>query len=63
MEYGKIIKEARRKQGMTQSDLAEAVGVTKRAVIYWEGGKRNISLEYADKVFKALHMSIQIGEI
>lgn len=62
MEYGKMIKEARIEQGMTQDDLARAAGVTKRAVAYWEGGKRKISLECADRVFKALHTSIQIGE-
>lgn len=62
MEYGKIIKDARQKQGMTQRDLAETIGVTTRAIIYWETGQRKISLESADKIFTALHMSMKIGE-
>lgn len=62
MKYGKIIKEARIKQGLSQKDLAEAIGVTTRAIIYWETGQRKISLESADKIFKALHMSMKIGE-
>ena len=62
MNYGNIIKNARQKQGMTQKDLAEAVGVTTRAIIYWETGQRKINLESADKIFKALHMSMKIGE-
>lgn len=62
MNYGKIIKEARIKQGMSQAALAQAIGATSRAVIYWETGQRKISLECADKIFKALHMRMQIGE-
>ena len=62
MNYGKIIKDARIKQGISQKKLAEAIGATSRAVIYWENGQRKISLECADKIFRALHMRIQIGE-
>ncbi|WP_455799908.1 helix-turn-helix domain-containing protein [Clostridium butyricum] len=28
---------------------------------YWESGKRSISLENADKIFKALNIRITIG--
>ncbi|WP_341424683.1 hypothetical protein [Clostridium puniceum] len=28
---------------------------------YWESGKKEISLEYADKIFKALGKLITIG--
>lgn len=62
MEYGKIIKEARQKQGISQKELAETIGVTTRAIIYWEKGQRKISLELADKILNALHISLKIGE-
>lgn len=62
MEFGKILKEERIKQGLSQRKLAEAVGVTPRAIIYWESGQRQMNIENADRIFKALHISIKIGE-
>lgn len=44
-----------------KTDLAEKAGVTERAVYYWERGEKNMSIESADKVFKALEVSITIG--
>ena len=34
--------------------------VTKRAIAYWENGERRISVENADKVFKALNATIKL---
>lgn len=62
MEFGKILKEERIKRGLSQKKLAEAAGVTARAIIYWESGQRQMNIENADKLFKALHTSIKIGE-
>lgn len=62
MDLGKLVKEERVKQGMSQRKLAETAGVTPRAIIYWESGQRQMSVENADKVLKALHVSIKIGE-
>lgn len=62
MEFGKILKEERIKRGLSQKKLAEAAGVTARAIIYWENGQRQMNIENADKLFKALHASIKIGE-
>lgn len=62
MDFGKIIKEARIRQGMSQQQLAEKVGYTQRAIVYWEKGQRRMTVESADKVFKALHISVRIGE-
>lgn len=62
MEFGKILKEERIKRGISQKKLAEAAGVTARSIIYWENGQRQMNIENADKLFKALHMSIKIGE-
>lgn len=61
MEYGSLIKEEREKQKMSQKELAERAGVTRRAVIYWENGQMKPSLENADKIFRALGISVTIG--
>ena len=37
-------------------------GVTARAIIYWENGQRQMNIESADRLFKAMHTSIKIGE-
>lgn len=62
MDLGRFLKEERIKQQKSQQRLAEEAGVTKRAIIYWETGKKKMSVESADKVFKALHVSVTIGE-
>lgn len=62
MNFGKYLKEERVRQGKSQQQLAEDAGVTKRAVAYWESGKRKMNIESADKVFRALHISVVIGE-
>ena len=62
MDLGKILKEERLRRGLSQQRLADKAGVTKRAIIYWENGKKKMNVESADKVFKALHVSVVIGE-
>ena len=44
IKIGKFIAELRKQQNMTQSDLAEKLNVSNRAVSKWETGK---SLNYA----------------
>lgn len=61
-EFGNLIKEEREKQGIGVSELAKKVGVTRRAIQYWESGGRGISLENADKVLDALNIGIVIGK-
>ncbi|MDE6619706.1 MAG: helix-turn-helix domain-containing protein [Lachnospiraceae bacterium] len=63
MDLGKILKEERIKQGISQQRLAQEAGVTKRAIIYWENGKKKMNVESADKVFKALHTTVTIGDV
>lgn len=59
-EIRKLIKEERIKQGIGVSELARKAGVTRRAVQYWESGKRGMSLENAVKVLNILGMKILI---
>lgn len=61
MNLGKILQEER-KAGLSQQNLADMAGVTKRAIAYWEKGTKSMSVESADKIFKALHITIKIGE-
>lgn len=60
-EFGEILQNERKKQGLTRKKLSEMTGFTTRAILYWETGKREISLKNADVVAKALRMTLQIG--
>lgn len=62
MNLEKMLRERRIECGLSQQRLADLAGVTKRAVTYWENGKRKMSVESADKIFKVLKMRIIIGD-
>lgn len=59
---GEFFKKEREKQGLTRKQLAEKVGVTKESIYYWEKEQKQMSLEHADKVAKALGISVVIGK-
>ena len=61
MNIGLMIATERTKANLSREKLAQAAGCTSRAIEYWEDGKRGISLENADKIFKALGKTITIG--
>lgn len=60
-EFSIILRENRKQRGFSQSELAKKAGFTKRAIQYWEKGEKSISLENADKLFKALGVQITVG--
>jgi transcriptional regulator with XRE-family HTH domain len=62
-EIGLIIAKERIKKNMSKHRLAQLVGCTTRAIEYWENGKRNMSLDNASKVFKALEIVAKIGYV
>lgn len=62
MELGKFLREKRTEQGLSQQELADKAGVTKRAIAYWENGDKHMNVESADKVFKALNVTVRIGK-
>lgn len=62
MDLGKILRAERIKQGLSQKALADMAGVAKRSIIYWENGEKSMSVESADKIFKALHITITLGD-
>lgn len=55
------IQELRKKQKVTQEELAEAVGVTRQTVISLENGRYNASLQLAHKI--AGFFGLQIEDI
>lgn len=61
-EFRKILQMERKRQGLTQNELAEMTGFTKRTIQYWESGTRGISLENADIIAKALGITYEIGK-
>jgi transcriptional regulator with XRE-family HTH domain len=44
------VREIRKKLGMTQVKLAEAIKVPEATVRAWESGRRNISVEFAKRI-------------
>lgn len=61
MDIGLMIATERTKANLSTKKLAEIAGCSSRAIEYWESGKRKISLENADKIFKALGKTLIIG--
>ena len=49
-EFAEILLKSRKQKGLSQSELAKKSGFTKRAIQYWEKGKKSISLENADRL-------------
>lgn len=61
MRVGEYLKEQREQRGLSHAKLAKAAGVSKRSLIYWEQGERDMSVENADRVLRALGTSFKIG--
>lgn len=61
-EFAEILLKSRKQKGLSQSELAKKSGFTKRAIQYWEKGKKSISLENADRLLTALSVEIKIGK-
>lgn len=61
-EFAEILLKSRKQKGLSQSELAKKSGFTKRAIQYWEKGKKSISFENADRLLTALGVEIKIGK-
>ncbi|MDQ1615314.1 MAG: UDP-N-acetylglucosamine 1-carboxyvinyltransferase [Actinomycetota bacterium] len=53
-EIGGLVRDARRQRGLTQQQLAEALGTSQSAVARIEGGSQNVSLEILARIGAAL---------
>ena len=55
---GKIIKELREKEQLTQLELANIIGVSDKAVSKWETGKGLPDITLIEPLSKALKVSV-----
>ena len=53
------IKEIRKRQGLTQLELANKSGLSKNTIYSYESGKRNPTLCGLDCIAKALNISVK----
>lgn len=58
LKIGEQIKAAREQKGMTQEQLAEAIGMTQRMVSSYERGKVAVSRKAAEKISRVLGLSV-----
>ena len=54
-----VIKDARKQKGITQDELAKAVGVTRQTIISLENGKYMASLPLAHRIAKFFGVTIE----
>ena len=52
------LKELRKEKKLTQKELAEKIGISKRTLAYWENGESQIKPEKAEKLANFFGVSI-----
>jgi transcriptional regulator with XRE-family HTH domain len=52
--FGARVRELRKRKGITQVELAKALGVTQRGVSYYENETDNPSMDVIEKIARAL---------
>ena len=57
--FGQLLANARRKNGLTQDELAQKARVSKRTITYYERETQNPSLSIMSKIAKALEVPIE----
>lgn len=48
--FGKVLKELRCEQGISQRELGKRLGVCNQTVSFWEGGQREPDLDFLVKI-------------
>ena len=59
MSFGENLQFYRAREGMTQEELAEAVGVTRQTIISLANGRYNASLLLAHRLAQYFHLTIE----
>ena len=58
MSFSERIKELRKEKGITQIELADAMGLSKGTVAMWEVGKREANFDTLDKLSVYFQVSV-----
>lgn len=58
VEFGAFLREARKKEGLHQEDIAEKLGVSRSYITHIENGKRNIYFPRAINICRVLDLDI-----
>lgn len=58
MTTGELIKQERKKAGLTQQELADKLGIKFVGISQWENGLRNPKLETINRIAEALNIPI-----
>lgn len=58
MFFSERIKELRKEKGITQVELAEAIGLSKGTIAMWEVGKREANFDTLDKLSDYFKVSV-----
>lgn len=61
IDCGKILREARRRVGVTQEELADVAGVSINSVKLIEQGKMNPTMQMFDLLMDCLGMEISVS--
>jgi len=57
---GDLIREARRRAGLTQADLASRAGTTQSAIARWESGRTAVSLDDVRRLARLCGFDLEI---
>lgn len=57
---GEFIREARRRSGLTQQELAERLGTTQSVIARWETGRRSPTIETLYRAVRACGLDVHI---
>lgn len=61
MPVSEWIKKAREEKGLTQQQLADKSGFSKRAIAYWGKDQRGITIDNLQSLFNAIGIKLTIG--
>ncbi|MGH2787076.1 MAG: helix-turn-helix domain-containing protein [Actinomycetota bacterium] len=61
MKGGLLIKEARRRAGLTQKELANRLGTSQSVVARWEGNTRSPTLETVTRAVRACGFDLNVS--
>ncbi|MCV7281726.1 helix-turn-helix transcriptional regulator [Mycolicibacterium flavescens] len=61
MSYGgDLIREARKRAGLTQAELADRAGTAQPAIARWESGRTAVSLDDVIRLVRLCHLDLEL---